>query len=278
MDESNSLSPMPSNASSGPIPNATMVSSYPTNTNSSLTGNNTLPSLSSSDESIRTRYNTGLNTLQSNASLGSGLSDGFGQTYPGSLTGNNINNAITGTGTYAMGKKKIYHSNHRADHSGVNENQLSTALTPSSITKATGAQSIIDNFIVVSEKDLPFSPDTIESVISLLDMLIVIYRSVAQSLEDSSNMSKTELTEIDLALASVEIILRRTIITEGLVMLDAEYLKRREPRSRDVLERDIIRVCSQPNANNAGKSSNFLGKMAEVSPLTVTPRSQAMYV
>lgn len=175
-------------------------------------------------------------------------------------------------------QKKAFHTNLRADHSDVNQNQLSRAVTSASVTRTPSAQGVIENFIVVNEADLPFIPDTIESMITLLDLMIGIYRSIAHSLDESGTMSRTELTDIDLALSSVEVVLRRTIITDGLAALDAEYLKRKIPRSKDLLEKDIIRVSSQPNANNPKQSPQYLQSMATRAPAVVMPQSQAMYV
>lgn len=176
-----------------------------------------------------------------------------------------------------MGSKKMYHSNDRADHSSVNQNQLSAPVIPSSMNKTSSSMSIIEGLIVTNEQDLPFAPDTLESIITLLDLLIGIYRSLSNSLDGSGTLSKSDLSEIDLALASVEVVLRRTIITDGLAALDAEYLKRKVKRSKDVLEKDIILFSSQPNAN-APKKPNYLGKIDNKPITTAMPQSHAMYV
>lgn len=189
-----------------------------------------------------------------------------------------------------MGKKQVFHSNIRADHSSVNQNQLSSPIVPSSMAKTLMLQAVLDNLIVVNEHDLPFIPDALESIITLLDLLINIYRSISHTLDSYSDaqLSRAELSELDVALAAVEVIIRRTIITDGLVAIDAEYLSRRVPRSKDLLEKDIIRFCSQPNANVAKQKLmqqskkqeqvNYLGKIVSDPPITVMPQSQAAYV
>lgn len=264
----NMLSPVPSNASSGPVSNPVHVHASSASTVSSL------------GSSSQTR----LFVPRTNAS---GSSDGSGDSHSLTTTStltsgstSNRQNAITGTGTYTMGKRSLYHSNTRADHSSVNQNQLSNAVMPSSMSRTPALQAIIDNLVVVSERDLPFVPDTIESIITLLDLLIGIYRSMAHALEDGPELGRAELVDIDLALSAVEVVLRRTLITDGLAALDAEYFKRKEPRSKDVLEKDIIRVSSQPNANNPKTmaAAYNLRKLSSNQPLPVVPQSQAMYV
>lgn len=265
----NMLSPVPSNASSGPVSNPVQTSS------------------ASTTSSLGSASHTRLFVPRTNASSGS---DGSRDLHPGdthSLNSTSIStttshsnrqNAITGTGTYTMGKRSLYHSNTRADHSSVNQNQLSSAIMPSSMSRSPAVQAIIDNLLVVSERDLPFVPDTIESIITLLDLLIGIYRNMAHVLEEGPELGRGEMVDIDLALSAVEVVLRRTLITDGLAALDAEYFKRKEPRSKDLLEKDIIRVSSQPNANNPKMAAAYNQRKLSNQPLPVVPQSQAMYV
>ena len=80
--------------------------------------------------------------------------------------------------------------------------------------------------------------------------MIGLYRIVLSDLENTSKYnSQSELNEVELLIASIEIILRRTVISDGLITLDSEYIKRSpQAQCRDVIEQDIIRACSQPNA------------------------------
>lgn len=164
----------------------------------------------------------------------------------------NSRNAVLGTGTYTMtARKKPYFQNTRADHSTINQNQLTLPEFLSGLRKNSSAvRSVVENLLLVSEYDLPFIPDPVESVITLFDIVIGLYRIVLSDLENTSKYnSQSELNEVELLIASIEIILRRTVISDGLITLDSEYIKRSpQAQCRDVIEQDIIRACSQPNA------------------------------
>lgn len=168
--------------------------------------------------------------------------------------GNDANNSVSGTGTYTMGKKKKYFSNGKADHSSINQNQLTEPEVPPFLFKNPASKAISEGLFFVNEADLPFVPDAVESMITLLDTLIQIYRSILNAVEAVDNMSQPDVNRLDLSLAAIEVILRRTIISEGLVALDSEYIKRRDlSQLPNQIERDIIQVISQPNARHGGK-------------------------
>lgn len=188
----------------------------------------------------------------------------------------NTLNEVNGTGTYTMGRaKKRYHQNLKAEHSTINQNMLSRPSVPGAMQRTPMLNAILDNLIVVSESNLPFRPDTVESIISLLDMMITIYRSLAHSLDQAGSLTRPELLDIDVALAGVEVILRRLVVTDALLTLDAECLRLRGPRSRDMLERDILKHSSNPNRGSGRKGDN---KFDDQRPTAVIPQSHAMYV
>ncbi|KAF5093600.1 hypothetical protein D0Z00_003966 [Geotrichum galactomycetum] len=169
-----------------------------------------------------------------------------------STAAKNSRNAVLGTGTYTMtARKKPYFQNTRADHSTINQNQLTLPEFLTGLRKNSSAvRSVVENLLLVSEHDLPFIPDPVESVITLFDIMIGLYRIMLSDVENTSKYNtQSELNEIELLIASIEMIMRRTVISEALVRLDSEYIKRRaDAQCRDVIEQDIIRACSQPNA------------------------------
>lgn len=210
-------------------------------------------------------------------------------------TAANAANAAEGTGLCTMGPAKTkFHRNLRATHPAVNQNLLSRTLTASSAgsgssaLRTESAQAVLANLVVVSEQDLPFHPDPVESMLTLLDVVMGIYRGVAHALaHDPTPMTRHELAELDSAVRAVEVILRRTVVTDGLAMLDRDQFKRPMPRSKDLIERDILRVSSQPgtkqSAVSPGKctpttSAQFMRKMSATRPETLLPQSRAMYV
>lgn len=173
----------------------------------------------------------------------------------------NARNAVTGTGTYTMAsRKKPYFQNMRADHSTINQNQLTLPELLTGLRKNSPAvRSVVENLLLVNEQDLPFIPDSVESVITLFDIVIGLYRLVLSDMENTNKYTtQTELNDLELLVASIEIILRRTVISDGLIGLDSEYIKRSAAaQCRDSIEQDIIRVCSQPNAISATKRSTL---------------------
>ncbi|KAF5093749.1 hypothetical protein D0Z00_003884 [Geotrichum galactomycetum] len=222
------------------------------------------------------------NAFRTNSRAGSSSGPGLfvtSTTTSSSSSSTAVSNSVNethGTGTYTMGRsKKRYHQNIKADHSTINQNMLSIPSVPAAMQRTPMLTAVLDSLIVVDERNLPFPPDTIQAIITLLDMLVTIYRSLAHSLDHAGTLTKAELGDIDVALAGVEVILRRIVVTDALISLDAEYLRLRTPRSRDLLERDILKHSSNPNGATR-KPGN--GKVADQSPVVAIPQSHAMYV
>ncbi|CDO53285.1 hypothetical protein DV113_003660 [Geotrichum candidum] len=213
------------------------------------------------------------------SSSGSGLfvtSTSTSSSSSSTAVSNSINE-VHGTGTYTMGRaKKRYHQNNKADHSTINQNMLSVPSVPAAMQRTPMLTAVLDSLIVVDESNLPFPPDTIQAIITLLDLLVTIYRSLAQSLDQAGTLTRGELGDIDVALAGVEVILRRIVVSDALLSLDAEYLRLRAPRSRDLLERDILKHSSNPNGAARKPGSN--GKLVDQNPVVAIPQSHAMYV
>ena len=207
------------------------------------------------------------------SSSGSGLfvtSTSTSSSSSSTAVSNSINE-VHGTGTYTMGraKKREVHQNNKADHSTINQNMLSVPSVPAAMQRTPMLTAVLDSLIVVDESNLPFPPDTIQAIITLLDLLVTIYRSLAQSLDQAGTLTRGELGDIDVALAGVEVILRRIVVSDALLSLDAEYLRLRAPRSRDLLERDILKHSSNPNGAARKPGSN--GKLVDQNPVVAIP-------
>lgn len=206
-------------------------------------------------------------TLNSNSS-----SNNLGPAPPyklANLAPENQHNVVNGTGTYTMGNKKMYFGNSKADHSSINQNQLTEPELLPGLIKSSGSKTVIEGLFLVNEGDLPFMPDTLESIITLLDTLTEIYRNI-RGMVNAQTLTQSDLSRVDITVLAVDEIVMRTIFSKELLALDAEYVKRSTTTSislsRDLIQRDILRISSQqPNANYRA-SMVFSAK----SPLTST--------
>lgn len=159
----------------------------------------------------------------------------------------NMRNATHGTGTYTMGGKKQYFSNVRADHSSVNQNQLTEPEVPVTLQKFAEFKAIIENLYLVNDQDLPFVPDSVESIITLFDVLSDIYRAIRDTVDSIPELTQPELNRIDIKMSMLENLAQQTVLTDGLVDLDSEYVERRPKSStvvsKSLIEQDILRTC-----------------------------------
>lgn len=160
----------------------------------------------------------------------------------------NRSNSVNGTGTYSTGAKKEFFGNSKANHSSITENQMTEPDMIRGCMRLPNAQTIIENLVLVDETDLPFVPDTVESIVTLLDVLIGMYRSIRDALEPSS-FDYGDLVRLDVMLVAIEELVMRLSISDEIIALDSLYSHRSakiasKPLRRDLIQRDILRITS----------------------------------
>lgn len=174
----------------------------------------------------------------------------------------NALNATHGTGTYTMGVKKQFFSNVRADHSSVNQNQLTEPEVPVTMQKFPDSRNVVENLFLVNEQDLPFVPDSVESIITLLDVMSDIYRTIRDTMDSPHEFTQSELNRIDIKMSIMENLTLQTVLTDGLVDMDSEYVERKPTSSavvnRSLIEKDILRTCHNEPRMSRHKSVGFL--------------------
>lgn len=145
-----------------------------------------------------------------------------------------------GTGTYHNGVQSKYLSNMRTENPTMVENIITPTRISSSIPKQ--SRPVLKKLVFCNEEDLPFSADSFQSFMSLVEMLIDIYRSIRENIESKTSPKRQELEELDRSIASVEVAVRRLVINRGIVAMDASVFGRNlGRRSKDIIEKDILK-------------------------------------